>query len=49
MSELIQYKCPGCGGSVTFDSGLQKMKCPYCDAEFEIESLREYDELLSQD
>lgn len=49
MSELIQYKCPGCGGSVTFDSGLQKMKCPYCDAEFEIESLREYDEVLSQD
>ena len=37
MSELIQYKCPCCGGAVEFNSTAQKMKCPYCDTEFEIE------------
>ena len=31
MAETIQYKCPCCGGRLEFDSGLQKMKCPYCD------------------
>ena len=36
MSELIQYKCPCCGGAVEFNSTAQKMKCPYCDTEFEI-------------
>ena len=39
MSAVNEYKCPFCGGAVTFDSGLQKMKCPYCDAEFEIEQM----------
>lgn len=29
MSELIQYKCPCCGGAVEFNSTAQKMKCPY--------------------
>ena len=40
MSELIQYKCPCCGGAVEFNSTAQKMKCPYCDTEFEIETLK---------
>ena len=43
---LQEYKCPCCGGAITFDSTLQKMKCPYCDTEFEMESLRGYDEDL---
>lgn len=29
-----------------FDSGLQKMKCPFCDTEFEVETLKSYDEVL---
>ena len=33
-----------------FDSDSQKMKCPYCDSEFEIEALKSYnDELLGED
>ena len=39
MSVLQQFKCPCCGGSIEFDSGSQKMKCPYCDTEFELEAL----------
>lgn len=46
MAELIQYKCPCCGGSIEFNSAVQKMKCPYCDTEFEMSTLKEYDEEL---
>jgi len=41
--EIKEYKCPNCGGAVTFDSGIQKMKCPFCDAEFEVAALVEYE------
>ena len=33
MSDLREYKCPACGGAMEFDSGSQKMKCPFCDTE----------------
>jgi predicted RNA-binding Zn-ribbon protein involved in translation (DUF1610 family) len=40
--EIKEYKCPSCGGTVKFDSESQNMKCPYCEAEFEITALAEY-------
>jgi predicted RNA-binding Zn-ribbon protein involved in translation (DUF1610 family) len=40
--DIKEYKCPNCGGTVNFDSSSQKMKCPYCDTEFEIAALEEY-------
>ena len=43
MAEMINYKCPCCGGAIAFDSGLQKLKCPYCDTEFDLETLESYD------
>ena len=46
MAELQEYKCPCCGGAIEFDSSVQKMKCPYCDTEFEMETLRSYDDEL---
>lgn len=46
MAEIQEYKCPCCGGAIAFDSASQKMKCPYCDTEFEVETLREYDATL---
>jgi len=49
MNTLLEYKCPACGGALSFDSGLQKMKCPYCDTEFEVEALQELDEALGQE
>ena len=48
MATLLEYQCPCCGGAVNFDSTLQKVKCPYCDSEFEMESLKELDEALKQ-
>lgn len=46
---LQEYKCPCCGGAIAFDAGLQKMKCPFCDTEFEVEALKGYDEDLKQE
>lgn len=48
MSTLLEYKCPCCGGAIQFDSSLQKMKCPFCDTEFEMEALKSYDEELKK-
>lgn len=47
MYVIQEYKCPCCGGIVTFDADVQKMKCPFCDTEFEIEALKQYNEELN--
>jgi len=44
--EIKEYKCPNCGGAVKFSSDTQKMKCPFCDTEFEIAALEEYQKQL---
>ncbi len=49
MSQIQEYKCPCCGGAIAFDANLQKMKCPYCDTEFEMETLASYDSELKKD
>ena len=49
MAELLQYKCPCCGGAIEFDSKVQKMKCPYCDTEFEMDVLKQYDDELKNE
>ena len=49
MPVLQEYKCPCCGGAIAFDSNIQKMKCPYCDTEFEMETLKAYDDALKNE
>ena len=49
MAVLQQYKCPCCNGSIEFNSSSQKMRCPYCDTEFEPEALKSYAEALNED
>lgn len=49
MSEILEFKCPCCGGTIHFDSSLQKMKCPYCDQEFEMDTLTQYDSNINQE
>ncbi len=46
MSELIEYKCPNCGGALEFNADLQKMKCPFCDSEFDVATLEALDNAL---
>lgn len=48
MADIQEYKCPNCGGKLTFDSSAQKMVCPYCDSEIDVEALKDYDNGLDQ-
>ena len=48
MSTTLEYKCPCCGGAISFNSDLQKMKCPYCDTEFDVDTLKALDEQLGR-
>lgn len=49
MAAIQEYKCPCCGGAIAFDSTIQKMKCPFCDTEFEMETLAGYDSELKNE
>ena len=35
----VSYKCPNCGGELTFDPQTQKYKCEYCFSYFTEEEL----------
>ncbi len=48
MAELLAYKCPCCGGKIEFNSTSQQMKCPFCDTEYDLDTLKSYDEELNQ-
>ena len=43
----IEYKCPKCGGTLSFDSNVQNVKCAYCSTEFPIETFQSLDEELN--
>ncbi len=47
MPALQEFKCPCCDGAMAFDSSSQKVKCQYCDQEFELEVVKEYNEQLN--
>lgn len=38
MSGIENFKCPNCGGAIEFDPNAQKLKCPYCSCEFDVEA-----------
>ncbi|MCQ2495907.1 MAG: hypothetical protein MJ131_04875 [Lachnospiraceae bacterium] len=46
---IQEYKCPCCAGAIEFNSTVGKMKCPYCDSEFEMDSLKELDDVLANE
>ena len=48
MNTIKEYKCPCCGGAISFDVQSQNLKCPYCDTEFDVESLAAYAESLGE-
>ena len=46
---LVEFKCPNCGGEINYSANKGKLTCPYCDSEFEIEALEEYNEVLKNE
>ncbi len=49
MSSLLNYVCPSCDGKIEFNASLQKMKCPYCDTEYDISALEELSEAKNEE
>ena len=47
--KTIVYKCPNCSGALTYDAKSEKMVCKYCNSVFDIELLKEYDEVLKKE
>ena len=46
MATTLEYKCPCCGRRHRIRPEFPKMRCPYCDTEFDAETLRQNDEQL---
>ena len=46
MADANEYKCPCCGAKLEFNSTAQKMKCPYCDSEFDVETVQDYNTFI---
>lgn len=42
MADILEYKCPACGGKLEFNSGTQNMKCPFCESQFDIAAVQEF-------
>lgn len=40
---MMEYECPCCGGMVAFDTASQKLKCPFCDTEFDVDAMKTRD------
>ena len=34
MAPVVTYKCPNCGGELTFDPSAQRFSCQYCSSSF---------------
>lgn len=49
MATLLEYECPSCGGALQFDSGLQLVKCPFCDSEFPVDTFLDRDAFLEEE
>ena len=41
MADVNNYKCPACGGGLTFNSATGKVVCEYCDSVYEIAQIEE--------
>ena len=47
--QMIGYKCPNCNASLEYNAKSSKMHCDYCDSDFDVETLKEYDEALKEE
>ena len=42
--DFVQYKCPCCGAALRFSPGVQKLSCASCGNEYDLETLRQYEQ-----
>ena len=46
VQEVLEYKCPHCGGGLTFGQENQSMHCPYCESDFDLEAVLEQEKQI---
>ena len=46
---VLEYKCPNCGGFLQFAEDHQRMLCPYCDSQFDIDQVIDHNANLETD
>ena len=46
-NQVLEYKCPNCGGFLQFGEDHQRMSCPFCDSQFDIEQVLEHEANLN--
>ncbi len=44
---VISYKCPCCGAAIAYNSTSNNLTCDYCDSSFELDTLKEYEQILT--
>ena len=49
MAETREFKCPSCGGTLTFNSTVQKMRCSFCGNEYETEALEAFNDQIGSE
>ena len=48
-NQVLEYKCPNCGGFLRFGEDHQRMQCPYCDSQFDIEDVLDHNANLASE
>lgn len=49
QTQVLEYKCPNCGGSLHFEQENQQMQCPYCESTFDVEEVLNHNANLESD
>lgn len=49
MGKVLDVQCPHCNAPLHFDAKLGKMKCGYCDSEFEVSELKNVDNVTVEE
>ncbi len=44
QSRVMEYKCPCCTAGLKFGPNVQKLKCEYCENEFELDAVKAFNE-----
>lgn len=47
--QMIGYKCPNCDATLEFNASSGKMHCAYCDSDFDVDTLKEFDDALKRE
>ena len=49
QNDVLEYKCPNCGGYLQFGEDHQLMECPFCESTFDIDQVLKHSSNLGSD